>query len=308
VTDEEVAALSRQIAAFERVSPDQIVLGDVLAPLGVHLAKDRAVKQGAGGTILYSSPGYTELIDAAAPLGGVGMPIPLDARLANDLPAFERAIDARTIAVSLVNPHNPSGTVDDRLALDGFLRRASRRVPIIVDEAYLEYDDLPGRTAVRLIREGANVIVFRTFAKIHGLASLAFGYAVASPALAANLRRAGIGDPHTLSRLALVSAGAALADMAHVNSVRSRVSAERERVTRKLDELGLTHSDSRASFVFWKSPLPASTVRATFRSRGIEIARAFAPLDEWVRVTIGLPAENDAVIAALGDIYGNRRT
>ncbi len=298
VTDAEVSALAGRIAAIEDVAPDQIVIGEVLGALGVHLARERH-----GGTILYSSPGYTELVDAAAPLGGVALPVPLNDRLENDLPALARAVDARTLAVSLVNPHNPSGTMNDGGAFDAFVRETARRAVVVVDEAYLEYDDLPGRSAIRLVREGANVVVFRTLAKIYGLAGLAIGYAIAPRAIAARLKDAGVGAPHSQSRLALAAASAALVDQRHVTDVRTRIAAERVRMTRELDRLGLTHSASRASFVFWRSPRPQEEVRAVFRDRGIEIARPFPPLDDWIRVTIGLPSENDAVIAALRSAY-----
>lgn len=294
VTAAEVGALTRQIAALERVAPEQVVIGEVLEPLGLHLARQRA----GGGGIVFSAPGYTALVDAAAPLGGRAVPVPLDDRLENDLPALARAVDDRTLAVSLVNPHNPSGTVGDADALHRFVATVSRRTLVVVDEAYLEYDDLPLRSAIRHVRAGRNVLVFRTLAKIYGLAGLSIGYAVAPAALAGGLRDAGIGAPHALNRLALAAAGAALADQAHVATVRAAVATERRRLTATLDARGLRHTASQASFVFFRSE-KAAALRAAFAAAGIEIARPFAPLDDWLRITIGRPADNDRVIAVL---------
>lgn len=115
----------------------------MLEPLGLYLARQRS-----GGTIDYSSPGYTALLDSAAPLGGKGVAIPLDGKLENDLPALSATIDERTLAVSLVNPHNPSGTLSDGAALDRFILDAAKRT--LIDEAYLEYDDLARRSAIRM--------------------------------------------------------------------------------------------------------------------------------------------------------------
>ncbi|MEI9926917.1 MAG: hypothetical protein WDN44_03410 [Sphingomonas sp.] len=98
----EVDALARRIARFEGVSPDQVVIGEVLAPLGLC---SRASGPG-GRTIVYSTPGYTELVDAAAPLGGRGVGVPLDAPAGERPSGAGRGIDAQTLAVSLVNPHN----------------------------------------------------------------------------------------------------------------------------------------------------------------------------------------------------------
>ncbi len=295
VEQEEVDALVAQIATLERVRPDQVVLGELLEALGLFLARQRP----GGGGIVHSIPGYTALVDSAAPLGGRSVPVPLDSRGRNDLPALARAVDTRTLAVSLINPHNPTGTVDDRAELDAFVLAAARQTLVVIDEAYLEYDDLAARSAVRLVRQGANVLVFRTLAKVYGLAGLPMGYALTTPTLAAGLRSAGIGAAHSLSRPGLAAASAALKDQAHVARVRAANATERARVTAEIERLGYAHTDSRANFVFFRPRQPAETVRAAFASAGIRVARAFPPLADWVRVTVGTPAENDAVINVL---------
>lgn len=294
VEQAEIDALTRQIAALERVAPEQVVIGEVLEALGLFLARQRK----GGGGIVFSAPGYTALVDAAAPLGGRGVPVPLDGDLENDLPALARAIDGDTLAVSLVNPHNPSGTVSDTAAWHAFLAAAARRTLVVVDEAYLEYDDLAARSAIRHVRDRRNVLVFRTLAKIYGLAGLSIGYAVAPADLARGLRDTGIGAPHSLSRLSLAAAGAALADQAHVTDIRARTASERQRLQAALDALALRHTDSRADFVFFQSAA-APRIRAAAAAAGVEIARPFPPLDDWVRVTVGLPAENDRFLAVL---------
>jgi histidinol-phosphate aminotransferase len=296
VDQTEVDLLARQVAALEGVRSEQVVIGEVLEPLGLYLARHRH-----GGTIVYSAPGYTALIDSAAPLGGKGIAIPLDSRLQNDLAGLAAAIDDRTLAVSLVNPHNPSGTVGDGAAFDGFILQAATRTLVVVDEAYLEYDELPARSAIRHVRAGANVLVFRTLAKIYGLAGLSIGYAVAPAALARGLRGAGVGAPHALSRPALVAAGAALADQAHVGRVRATVIRERDRLHAEIDRRGWTRTESRANFVFFR-PTSAPRARQALERAGIAIARPFPPLDEWIRITVGTPAENDAVLDVLREL------
>lgn len=290
----EVAALTRQIAALERVDPEQIVIGEVLEALGLFLARQRP----GGGGIVFSTPGYTALVDAAAPLGGRPVAVPLNARLEDDLPALARAITPDTLAVSLVNPHNPSGTVDPAAALDAFVVDAARRTLVVVDEAYLEYADLPALSAIRHVRAGANVLVFRTLAKIYGLAGLSIGYAVAPRALAAALRQAGIGAPHSLARPALAAAAAALGDQAHVETVRAATLRERARLEAVIDTRGWRRTDSHANFVFFR-PGDAAGLRSRFAAAGVEIARPFPPLDDWIRVTVGLPAETARAVAVL---------
>ncbi len=266
----------------------------VLEPLGLYLARQRP----GGGEIVYSAPGYTALIDSAAPLGGRGIPVPLDARLENDLPALARAITDKTLAVSLVNPHNPSGTTNETPSLHRFIEESARRTLVVVDEAYLEYDAFDQKSAIAHVRAGRNVLVFRTLAKIYGLAGLAIGYAVAPAELARGLRNAGIGAPHSLTRPALAAAAVALADQTHVQTVRCATLAQRETLNALIDRRGWRRTDSRANFVFFQPPRPEA-LRDALKQAGIDIARPFPPLDDWLRITIGRPAENARVLALL---------
>ncbi|MEJ1968249.1 MAG: aminotransferase class I/II-fold pyridoxal phosphate-dependent enzyme [Rhizomicrobium sp.] len=297
----EARALEEQIAAVEGVSADQIILGEILDALGLQLALDG----GPGGEFLYSAPGYTALVDAVAPGGGVVVGVPLNDRLENDLPAIAADITARTRAIYLVNPHNPSGTVSETAAFKAFLRVAAAQTTVIVDEAYLEFEpDFADRTAAALTRAGANVIVFRTFAKIYGLAGLSIGYAVAPKPLAASLKNKGLGAPHALNRLALAAAAASLRDTGYIPAVRAKVIAERQAWNTLLDGLGVRRSDSRGNFVFFEAGRPYETFAAALLAEGIEIARPFPPLDRWVRIAIGLPDENARARAAVRRLLG----
>jgi histidinol-phosphate aminotransferase len=205
-TGKEADSLSEQIAAIEQSPMDKIVLGEVLEPLGAHLA----LEEGAGKEIVYSTPGYTALADAAKAAGGTGVAVPLDNRLENDLAALGGRVGASTRALFLVNPHNPSGTVSDAAAFHAFVSEMARRTLVIVDEAYLEFlEDFAVRTCVSHVRAGENVAVFRTFSKIYGLAALPFGYAVLPHGLAGSLRR-GVGSARSLDRLAVAAASASL--------------------------------------------------------------------------------------------------
>jgi len=298
------AALTEQIAAREKVSAEQIVLGEVLDALGTYYAG----KGGLGGEFLYSSPGYLALIDAASRLGGLGVPVPLNADYQNDLSTLAARVDGSTRAIYLVNPHNPTGTVNEDAAFKRFLREVSQRTPIIVDEAYLEYlPDAASRSAVSLTREGANVVVFRTFDKIHGLAGLPMGYAVVPRGLGDTLRKHGAGDLEALGRLNLAAAGAALSDAEHPLQVRSIVDSERTRWNDVLDGLKLTHTDARASFVFFNAGRPQTEIASSLLLRDVVVGRPFPPYATWVRITIGKPEENRIAQKQLHAVYQTLR-
>ena len=287
--DKLAGAFTEQVAAYERVPAGQIVLGEILGGLGLYLG----AQGGPGGELLYSTPGFLALVDAAANVGSIGVPVPLNANHENDLPALRSRIAGKTRGVYLINPHNPSGTVSEDAAFKSFLRDASQRVPVIVDEAYLEYTPaFEARSAVSVTREGGDVLVFRTFDKIHGLAGLPIGYLVAPKPLAAALRKQGLGAAEGLGRINLVAAAAALADREHAVRVRASVAEERAKWHRVLDELKLPHTSAQASFVFFQTDRPQLEIASGMLRQGVLIARAFPPYGNWCRITIGLPEEN----------------
>jgi histidinol-phosphate aminotransferase len=291
--------LEHIVAAQEGVPVDQIVLGEVLGALGRQLALSGSL----GASFIYSEPGYTALVDAVEPLGDHAVGVPLNERLENDLPAIAAKITDRTQAVYLVNPHNPSGTTSDAETFLHFVSETSRRTTVIVDEAYLEFvPDFNRRTAVCLTRAGQNVIVFRTFSKIYGLAGLSLGYAVSPKSLAASLKQAGIGAASNFDRLAIAAATVSLQDTGYVASMRDRVAAEREKWNRLFDALKVLHSDSSANFVFFETGRPHPEFAAALRTSGIDIGRAFPPLERWARISIGLPEENQLARQAVAEL------
>lgn len=274
------------IAQKEGVKEDQIITGEVLAQLGVYLGLK-------GGEFIYSVPGYPVFTDAAASVGGKVIEVPLNEKKENDLKAIAGKINDHTTAIFLVNPHNPSGTVSDKEVFHDFLHTASRQAIILVDEAYLEYaDDFAGRTAVNNVREGHNVIVFRTFAKAYGMAGLSIGYCVASTAIAKFLKEKGLGNVHDLNRLSIVAAKAAIADKAYLTNLNRIITRERDRWNQVLDDLQLEHTASQANFIYVNTGKPYDQVAAAFKAKGVQIARLFSPYNTWIRITIGLPAEN----------------
>ena len=298
VTAAQLQALQQQIATLEGVAPGQVIVGEVLEALGQHLA----LAQGAGGFV-YSVPGYGALVDAAKPFGGRAIEVPLNAALENDLPALLAAIGGDTRALFVVNPHNPSGTLSPAVDFDRFVTAAQARTLVIVDEAYLDYrDDAATLTAVRLLRAGQNVVVFRTLGKIHALAGLQIGYALAPLALADALRQRGVGGAHAQNQLSLAAASAALADTAHTAQVRRSVAAERQRWQQLLAELTLRSTAAAGNFVFFDSGYPHATVSAALLQRGVRVARAFAPYAQWLRISIGTPVENQRAQQALRSV------
>jgi histidinol-phosphate aminotransferase len=289
------------IAQRERVPREQIILGEILEPLGTYLS----LHGGPGGEFIYSDPGYTALIDSAVAVGGRAIGVPLTPRLENDLRSIAARVNPRTRAVFLVNPHNPTGIVSDTEQLKLFARKVSRQALVIVDEAYLEFaDSFSERTLADLVRASQNVIVFRTFAKIYGLAGLDIGYGLLPAPIAMALSAQGLTNPHLFNRLAVVAAAASLQDAGYVAGVAQQVAAERDRWFELLTELKRPFTPSRGNFVFFDTGLPHAEFADALLKDGIEIGRAFPPYGQWARISIGLPEENAIARSAVNRVLG----
>ena len=294
----EVGELSQLIAEREGVSPDSIILsvgsGEILEKLGVHfgLAKKEIVR---------GDPGYLQLSAAAKTVGGTDVPVPLNARLEHDLSAMASKVGPNTGCVYLANPNNPTGTVVPSGELREFARSVGAKALVVIDEAYLDIaDNFASRTCVDLVRDGHNVIVLRTFSKIFGLAGLRVGYGIAAPKLIALLRSYGGGS---LGSLAVPAALASLRETGYIAATRAKIVGERDLLVADLKKLGLTYAEPQGNFVFLKTGRPYAEVAAGFRAQEVAIARAFPPLTEWVRISIGLPAENALCRDALRKIF-----
>jgi histidinol-phosphate aminotransferase len=302
-TDSGFGELLSCIAAKEGIAAEQVILGEILESLGTHLS----LQGGPGGEFVYSDPGYTALIDSAAAVGGVGIPVPLNRDMQNDLPAIASKINQRTRAVFLVNPHNPTGTVNDALELQRFVGTLSSRTLVIVDEAYLEFaDSFAQRTLAPLVSRGASAIVFRTFAKAYGLAGLDIGYGLLPKAIAQTLRKQGLDNPHLFNRLAVAAATASLKDAGYVAAVAGKVAREREIWRLLLRELRVNATASSGNFVFFETGMPHADFAASLLKEGVDIGRAFPPYDRWARISIGLPEENAVARAAVRKLLSAR--
>jgi histidinol-phosphate aminotransferase len=298
-TGPEYDALVGIIADKEHIPKEQIILGEILEPLGTHLS----LQGGPGGEFIYSDPGYTALIDSAVAVGGRALAVPLNEQLENDLPAISGRVNERTRAVYLVNPHNPTGIVADAAELRQAARTISGQTLVIVDEAYLDFADrFAERTLTDLVRSGENVIVFRTFAKVYGLAGLDVGYGLVPKAIAGALSAQGLTNPHLFNRLAVAAAAASLRDSSYVAAVAQRVGEERELWFRLFRDLKLRFTPSAANFVFFETGMPHGEFSAKMSLERVAIGKIFPPYDRWARISIGLPTENAIARRALRKI------
>jgi histidinol-phosphate aminotransferase len=170
-------------------------------------------------------------------------------------------------------------------------------VIVVMDEAYFEYadaPDYPNSLALRGLRE--RLLVMRTFSKAYGLAGLRVGYAIGPARLIDYMNR--VRAPFNVSLPAQAAAVAALDDEAHIVESRALNGMERARLSEELEELGLVVTPSQANFVLVDVGRPARPVYDALLRHGV-IVRPFGNLPTSLRVTAGLPRENDRFLEAL---------
>ncbi|OLF18653.1 histidinol-phosphate transaminase [Actinophytocola xanthii] len=227
-------------------------------------------------------------------VGAEAVRVPLTEDYRHDLDGMLAAITDDTRVVFVANPNNPTGTGLRTAELERFLDAVPDHVLVVLDEAYREFvtdPDLPDGLELAAGRE--NLAVVRTFSKAYGLAGLRVGYAVAPPEVTAAVRKVAI--PFAVNRLAQAAAVAAMDAAEELLSRCAPVTRERERVRGELVDMGYEVPESQANFVW----LPLGERTAAFNDHLLAqkvVIRAF--LGEGARVTIGLPEENDAFLAA----------
>jgi histidinol-phosphate aminotransferase len=293
-SDAEIDELTAALARHEGVDADHIVTGtgsgELLRALGLLYAGD-------GGEIIAAAPTYEELTGYARERGAALRFVPVDAQLRHDLAAMHAAVSERTRAVYLCNPNNPTGTALPAAQIRDFVHALPPAVVTIVDEAYMDFASAGGVVSVADLVQGERpVVVLRTFSKIHGMAGLRCGYAIAHPQLAATLAALRMS---TANLFAVRAARASLADRAFLSDCRRRVLASRTRILTELTRLELRYAEPQGNFVFFDTGMPLARFTALMRERDILVGRRFEPYDNWCRITIGTEPEVGAFLAAL---------
>lgn len=287
------AALARRLD----VDADRIVAGNGSEEMIAALSRAFLVP-GAQVVTVVPSFGLHEIEPLAAGAGVVK--VPMTAAAGFDLTALHAAIDQGPRVVFLSSPWNPVGPALDADALRELIAAVRPGTLFVLDEAYFEYSDDALPDGIEALRDsGIAWVVLRTFSKAYGLAGLRVGYAVCSDAATARL----IGSaktPFNVNGAAQLAAVAALADQNWMTASVARVRAERARVADALAGMGLRAAPSQTNFLFFDTGRDSTGLADALLRQGVIVK----PWREdgyrtWLRATIGSPADNDRLIAAL---------
>jgi histidinol-phosphate aminotransferase len=219
-----------------------------------------------------------------------------------DITSIEAALSPRTKIIFIANPNNPTGTYLRRNELLSFINAVPENVLVVIDEAYgafaRENDYL---SAISLVQSRSNLITIHTLSKSHGLAGLRVGFGIASKAIFATMLR--IKPPFNVNILAQKAGEAALNDDTFFKKTLSNTWNSLDSFYAAFERLGLSYVRSQTNFVLVHIGKDSPRVYEDLLKRGI-ITRyiPYIGLDEYLRVSIGLPGENKAFIDALEEV------
>ena len=285
------AALCRKLG----VAQQNIVLGN-----GSNDVLDMAARAflGHGMSAVYAQHAFAVYPIATLTVGAQGIEVPA-VEYGHDLAAMRAAIREDTRLLWIANPNNPTGTFLQWAEIEAFLHEVPRHVLVVLDEAYGEY--LPPedrRDTVALIDRHPNLLISRTFSKAYGLAGLRVGYGLAQPRVIDLLNR--VRHPFNANAPALVAAEASLDDAEFLARSYEVNRAGLGQLAAGLAALGIEHVPSRGNFLLAKVGEAARINQALLKSGVIVRPVANYGLPEFLRVSVGLEAQNARFLEALG--------
>jgi histidinol-phosphate aminotransferase len=243
---------------------------------------------------------------AARLMGSKAVVVPMKNGFTHDLKAMAKACTKKTKAVFVTNPNNPTGTYNTKKGLSEFLKalplnKFGVKPLVILDEAYNEYAVMEKNypDGLTFLKDNPNLVVFRTFSKIYGLAGLRVGYGFADQCIVDYIER--MRPPFNVNLLAQAAAAASLKDKEQVKKGQRLVKKEKEYMYKEFEKLGVKYLESAANFILFNvSPLKGKEFFPLMLKEGV-ITRAMDEyqLYDWVRVTVGLHKENEMFVKKL---------
>jgi len=292
--------LKRAIASKFGVGPEEVLVGNGSNEL-IELVVRTFVLDGE--EVLTSAQSFVAYRLAAQAHGRTLVEAPMRDRFHYDLDGMRARLNRRTKVVFLANPDNPTGTWFLEQALIPFLEAVPKEALVVLDEAYVEFVDAAGfQRAFELRRRFPNLVVLRTFSKIYGLAGLRLGYAFARQELVDLVDR--VRAPFNVNLVAQAAGVAALDDGEHVKRSRALVASERPFLAEGLRKLGATVVPSQGNFLLADFPgRPGKDLFEALLREGVVVrpmgGYGFATAQ---RITVGLRAENEKCLRALGKV------
>ncbi len=295
----ELTDLIDKIATKEGVTSKHIMMGpgssDLLEKVAIVLFKD-------GGNVVSADPSYMSLMNVTEAIGGKWKAVPCNDDWSHNLKAMEAAIDKDTKLVYICNPNNPVAMITPGKELEDFCSRVSEKVPVFIDEAYMELAvGADTKSMVGLLQKNKNVIIARTFSKIMGMAGLRVGYIAAQPAFLDQIQditRGGMGIAYT----SIAAASAAMDDKTFQDNTRKLNHEAKQYLYSSLDKMGYKYIPSYTNFVMFPITMDGKEYLKKMGEKGVMV-RSFDIHDKtYCRVSLGTMDEMKMFVSALQDV------
>jgi histidinol-phosphate aminotransferase len=281
--------LLTKIASVNGVRKDQVVMGAGSTEM-LRLAAQAFLAPGKN--VVVADPTFEAMAEFGDALGAEVRKVPLTANYAHDLEAMLKRADSNTGLIYICNPNNPTASLTPANQIDQFIHSLPPQTVVLMDEAYHHF--AMGSPEYRSFMPQADdrLIVMRTFSKIYGMAGIRLGYAVAS---AATINKMGTYRlPISVNTLAAAGGLASLDDEAAMKAAAERNAVDRSEFAKQAAARNVTMIPSFANFAMLKVNQPVKQVIDSFQQKGVLIGRPFPPMNDYVRVSFGLPSEMKA--------------
>ena len=300
--DNSAFILKNKLAAKHGIDPDQIILGNGSNEIVQFIIMTFLLP---GQEIITAKPTFLLYRIMGGVFGGRVKEIELK-DYSFDLEAMAKEVTDETKLVFISNPNNPTGTVVEKEMLDRFMDSVPSSVVVVMDEAYFDYITMYGYPdAVNYVKQGKNVIVLRTFSKAYGLAGLRIGYAVAPLELTRYMDR--LREPFNANLLAQKGSCAALDDTEYLKKTIENNIIGRDYLYGELKQMGLDFVPTQTNFILVKTGPDTARLCTELLKQGVMVrSMAGFGIEEFIRVTIGLPDENRRFVDSLSGLLGNR--
>ncbi len=296
--------LKKALAKKHGVRPDSITLGNGSSDILEFLAHAFVLPENE---VIFSEHAFALYPIVTRAVGAKAVAIPAK-NWGHDLVAMRKAVNANTRLIFIANPNNPTGTWLKSGELEDFIRDLPAHVLVAVDAAYFEYaaGEREYPDTITWAVKYPNLVTTRTFSKAHGLAGLRVGYGISSPAVAEVLNR--VRPPFNVNSVALAAAAAALEDATHVERAVQNNRNGMRQLCEAFTETGLEYIPSAGNFVCVDFRKPAKAVNEALLRQGV-IVRLVAEygMPNHLRITVGLPEENERFLNALKKALGSMK-
>ncbi len=300
--DPECRELTAGLAARMGVPEETVVVGrgsdEIIHMLGLGFVNE-------GDNLVFAAPPFAMYPITARLMGAEERVIP-QREFRHDLDAMADAVDEKTKLIFISNPYNPLGTIVTADEVERFMDRMPDTCIVVWDEAYVEYADDPAfPDTLRYVREGRRCAVLRTFSKAWALAGLRVGYGAMPEDIAIVLKQ--VREPFNVDIMAQAAAIASLNDPDQVTRSVANNNAGKDYLYAQFEAMGLEYIPTQSNFVMVNVGMDSVECFDLLMRKGVTVRTGeIFGLPSWLRVTIGLPEENERFIEALRAVLGKQ--